>query len=76
MSDKTKTFLRQLKDEIEVRVQIAKGFGVGMSVRAALGLWGKNPELIRQMPPSARHPDSASSFILVECWRRLREAGS
>jgi hypothetical protein len=40
--------------------------------RAMLGLWGDNPDLLAALPPSSRHPDSASSFLLVECWRRLR----
>jgi hypothetical protein len=73
MPEATGAFLLRFDDEIEVRVQLAKRFTAGMSVRAMLGLWGTNPALLAQLPPSARHPDDASSFFLVECWRRLRE---
>jgi hypothetical protein len=73
MSDDLKELLRCIEgDEVDFRVQLAAGFTTGMSVRALLGLWGKNPELLAQLPRYNRHPDSASSYILVECWRRLR----
>src|SRR5262249_54094447 len=73
MPEATRAFLRRFDDEDELRVQLAKGFTAGMSVRAMLGLSGKNPDLLAQLPPSARHPDDASSYLLVQCWRRLRE---
>ncbi len=73
MSDDMKGWLRRFKgDEIDLRVKLTAGLTPGMSVRAMLGLWGKNPELLAQVPPSYRHPDDASGYFLIECWRRLR----
>jgi hypothetical protein len=73
LSEEMKAWLRRFKgDEIDLRVKLAAGLMPGMSVRDMLGLWGKNPELLAQMPPAHRHPDSASNYFLVECWRRLR----
>ena len=64
--------LLRLADEMDVRLEVAKGFVTGLSVRATLGLWGENPELLAALPPIVRHPDDASSYLLVECWRWLR----
>ncbi|MCE9567084.1 MAG: hypothetical protein K8U57_34205 [Planctomycetes bacterium] len=72
MSPTARKALLRFTDEIDLQLEIAKGFDTGMSVRAMLGLWGENPELLAALPPIARHPDSASSCLLVECWRRLR----
>jgi hypothetical protein len=73
MNDDMKACLRRFKgDEIDLRVKLAAVLTSGMSVRAMLGLWGKNPELLAQVPPGYRHPDDASSYFLLECWRRLR----
>ena len=68
----TRKAMLRFTDEMDLRVKLACGVVPGMSVRAMLGLWGNNPELLAALPPAARHPDSASSFLLVECWRRLR----
>ncbi len=72
MPPATREALLRFTDEVDVHLAIAKGVVTGMSVRAMLGLWGENPELLAALPPIARHPDSASSFLLIECWRRLR----
>ncbi len=72
MPETTKSFLCRFDEEAELFLQLAKDFSAGMSVRALLGLWERNPDLLAQFPAWAKHPDSASSFILVECWRRLR----
>jgi hypothetical protein len=73
MSGDMRAWLRRFKgDEIELQVELAAGLTPGMSVRAMLGLWGENPELLAQVPPGYRHPDDASCYFLVECWRRLR----
>jgi hypothetical protein len=73
MTDGMKTWLRRFEgDEIDLRVKLAAGLTPGMSVRAMLGLWGKNPQLLAQVPRGERHPDDASAYFLVECWRRLR----
>jgi hypothetical protein len=73
MTDEMKAWMRRFKgDEADLRVELATGITPGMSVRAMLGLWGKNPDLLAQIPPPCRHPDDASTYILVECWRRLR----
>jgi hypothetical protein len=77
LSDDMRTWLRRFKgDEIDLRVKLAAGLTPGMSVRAMLGLWGKNRELLAQLPPSYRHPDDASSYFLLECWRRLRDGSA
>jgi hypothetical protein len=73
MSDKMKVWLRQFKgDEIDLRVKLATGLVPGMNVRAMLGLWGQNPKLLEQLPPWNQHPDSASCFFLIECWKLLQ----
>jgi hypothetical protein len=73
MSDDMKAWLRHFKgDEIDLRVKLAAGLTPSMSVRAMPGLWGKNPKLLAQLPPGSRHPDDASCYFLIECWRRLR----
>jgi hypothetical protein len=73
LSEEMRDYLRGFEgDEVELRVKLAAGFVPGMGVRAILGLWGKNPNLLAQLPRGYQHPDSASSFFLVECWRRLR----
>jgi hypothetical protein len=74
MPDKVRAWLRQLKgEEQDVELQImAANFGAGMWVRALAGLW-KNQELIEQFPWPHQHADSASSYLLMECWRRLRQ---
>jgi hypothetical protein len=73
MSEEMKVWLRRFAGhEIDLWVKLAAGLTPGMSVRAVLGLWGKNPELLAQLPPRYRHPDEASSYFLIECWRRLR----
>jgi len=72
LSDDMKAWLRQFKgDEIDLRVKLAAGLAPGMNVRAMLGLWGENRQLLALLPPSFRHPDSAASYFLIECWRRL-----
>ncbi len=76
MPEATKDFLRRIDDEIVLEAQLAKHFSAGMNVRAMLGLWGKNPRLLAQIPVAHRHPDDAASFFLVECWRRLRSSNS
>ena len=73
MTDEMKSYLRQFKgDEIDLQAELAAGFTPGMSVRAMLGLWGNNPALLAQLPRAFKHPDSASIFFLIECWRRLK----
>jgi hypothetical protein len=73
MSGDTKAWLRRFQgDESDLRLEIAAGLAPAMSVRAMLGLWGQNPALLSQLPPGDRHPDSASTYFLIECWRRLR----
>jgi hypothetical protein len=44
----------------------------GMSIRASLGLWGENPELIALLPEDQRFADNASMFILEQWQARLR----
>jgi hypothetical protein len=76
LSDEMKTWLRRFKgDETELFVELAKLLVPGMSVRAMLGLWDKNRELLAQLPARYQHPDSASTYFLIECWRRLRVGG-
>jgi hypothetical protein len=73
MTDEMRAWLRGFKgDEIDLQVRLAAGLTPGMSVRAILGLWGRNPELLAQVPPGYRHPDDASIYFLIECWQRLR----
>jgi hypothetical protein len=74
MSEPAKTFLREFDgDETALAVRLATvGLTAGMNVRALLGLWGRNSELLAQLPARWRHPDSASIFFLIECWRWLR----
>src|SRR4051812_6995740 len=73
MSGEMKAWLQRFNgDEIDLQVKLAVGLTPGMSVRAMLGLWSENPELLAQVPPGYRHPDDASSYFLIECWRRLR----
>lgn len=72
MPPATREALLRFADEMDLRLEIARGVVPGMSVRAMLGLWGDNPELLAQVPPGHRYPDSASDYFLVECWRRLR----
>jgi hypothetical protein len=77
MAVETKAWMRRFKgDEADLRVELAGGLTPGMNVRTLLGLWGKNPELLAQVPPPYKHPDSASTYLLVECWRRLRRETS
>jgi hypothetical protein len=72
MTEEAKAYLRGFEgDEIDLHLELAKDITSGMNVRAMLGLWGHNTELLAQLPPAFRHPDSASSFFVVECWRRL-----
>jgi hypothetical protein len=74
MSSDLKDWLKRFSgDEIELRVQLATGLIPGMNVRAMLGLWGKNPELMALMPHNYQHPDDASNFFLIECWRHLQQ---
>jgi hypothetical protein len=73
MGDEMKAWLRRFDgDEDDLCVKLAAGLTPGMSVRGLLGLWGDNSELLAQVPPRYRHPDSAASYFLVECWRSLR----
>lgn len=73
MSDDLRAWLSGFDgDELALCLKLAAGMGTGMSVRALLGLWGKNAELLARLPRSYQHPDSASSFFLIECWKRLR----
>ncbi len=75
MTDESKAWLAQVEGgEFEFRRSLAPRFGAGMSVRAILGLWGSNAELLAQVPPNDRHPDDASSYFLWECARRLRSS--
>jgi hypothetical protein len=63
MSEDMKAWLRDFEgDEIDLQVKLAAGLTPGMSVRAMLGLWGKNPDLLAQLPARFKHPDSASSY--------------
>ena len=74
MTDDMKAFLRDFDgDEVELRVALAKGLTAGMSVRAMLGLWGQNPELLAQLPSGYRHPDHASTYLLMECGSWLKD---
>lgn len=73
MNESTRDFLRQFDDETAVSAELYKGITAGMNVRAMLGLWGRNQALLDKLPWSARHPDDASIFLLLECWRRLRK---
>jgi len=68
-----KAQLRQADDEADVASRIFS-FEFGMQVRALLGLWGKNPELMAAVPHYDRRPDDASRFIVLECWRSLRRS--
>lgn len=73
MGSDIKAWLRRFQgDEFDLQVRLAAGLTPVMDIRAMLGLWGQNPELLAQVPPGHRHPDSASSYFLIECWRRLR----
>jgi hypothetical protein len=77
LSDDARKWLRQFEsDEIDLQVKLAVGLTPGMSVRAMLGVWGGNDELLAQLPPAYQHPDDASSFLLIECWRRLRDGSA
>jgi hypothetical protein len=73
LSDSFRDWLQQFEgDEIALYAQLARGgLTAGMSVRAILDLWN-NPELLALLPRFYQDPDSASSFFLMECWRRLR----
>jgi hypothetical protein len=73
LSDEMREWLRRFNgDELDLRLQLAAGFTPGMSVRALLGLW-ENQALLAQLPREYQHPDSAASYFLIECRRRLRE---
>ena len=72
LSEELRSWLRRFEgEEIDLRVQLAADFNLGASVRTILGLW-ENPVLLAQLPREYRHPDSAASYFLIECWRRLR----
>lgn len=44
----------------------------GMNLRASLGLWGQNAELIAALPEEHRFADHASMFLLEKWRERLR----
>src|SRR5262245_41477947 len=73
MPEETRTFLCRFSEDAKLQLELARSMVLGMNVRAMLGLWGQNPELLAALPPHAKHPDSASAFLITECWRRLRE---
>ncbi|MGC8732747.1 MAG: DUF6794 domain-containing protein [Halothiobacillaceae bacterium] len=53
-------------------------FGLGMWIRNNLGLWQGNDALmqaLREREPGM-HPDDASTLVIEEVWRRLREMTS
>jgi len=73
MPAELKADLCDIEDEVDAYVRIAQGhFGFNLGLRNALGLWGKNPELIAALPRLYKHADMASSYLLLECWRILR----
>lgn len=45
---------------------------IGMQVRDALGLWGRNPALIQSLPAEDQWPDNASMYIVQAWWQFLR----
>jgi hypothetical protein len=45
----------------------------GMSIRASLGLWGENPELIACIPEGKKFADHATMFLL-ELWQSRLQA--
>lgn len=56
-------------------------FGLGLYLRNEFGLWGGNTELLKACsvlsslpPPLASQPDTASSSIIEQLWRKLNQA--
>lgn len=78
MSPTMRSWMTKFKgDELAFKCELSKNMVSGMSVRAMLGLWGENQELLAKFPRMQQHPDDASAYILLECWRKLRsEAGA
>jgi hypothetical protein len=73
MTEEMKDWLKGfVGDEAELRAALAARLVPGMIVRKLLGLWNSNPDLLAQLPPAYRHPDDAASYILIQCWHRLR----
>jgi HEAT repeat protein len=59
----------------ELKVIANYHFGLGTGIRNNFGLFaGNNPSLAEACGPGGSNPDHASSVILAELWKKLREA--
>ena len=51
-------------------------FGLGEHIRNEFGLWQGNTELLKSCEKESNfvHPDSTSSIIIEELWKKLRDS--
>jgi hypothetical protein len=76
LSPEVDALMRNEDNEERMSLEFCRNLA-GMSVRAMLGLWGKNPKLMADLSRYRSNPDDASHFLLMECWKRMKaEAGS